>query len=90
MRPVKLSAQKTYDLEIARLRAVLNAKRSQLDTATLAVVEKNLQVIDEAIAQCKQALKKDPASRFLMESLNDALDTKIQLLRTAATLPPRA
>jgi hypothetical protein len=33
---------------------------------------------------------KDPASRFLMQSLNEALDTKIQLLRTAAALPARA
>ena len=89
-RLVKLSPEKTYDLEIARLRAVLNQKRPLLDSATVAVVELNLKVIDDAIAQCRQALKKDPASRFLMESLNDALDTKIQLLRTAATLQPRA
>jgi hypothetical protein len=46
-----------------------------------------LQVIDDAITQCKRALQKGPASRFLIESLNDAFDTKVQLLRTAATLP---
>jgi hypothetical protein len=83
------SVEQTYDREIARLRLVLNRRRNDLDSATVAVVEHNLQVIDDAIAQCKQALRKDPASRFLIESLNDALDTKIQLLRTAAMLPSR-
>ena len=83
----KPSVEQTYEAEISRLRAVLNYRRPQLDSSTVAVVEHNLRVIDDAIAQCKQALRKDPASRFLMESLNDALDTKVQLLRTAATLP---
>jgi hypothetical protein len=84
---LKPSAEQTYSVEIARLRAVLDSRRPQLDSSTVAVVEHNLRVIDDAIAQCKQALKKDPASRFLIESLNDAFDTKVQLLRTAATLP---
>jgi hypothetical protein len=83
----KPSAEQTYEVEITRLRAVLNQRRPQLDSSTVAVVEHNLRVIDDAIRQCKQALRKDPASRFLIESLNDALDTKVQLLRTAATLP---
>src|SRR5262249_37307215 len=79
-----------YDTEIARLRAILNARRSQLDSATVAVVERNLAVIDEAIAQCTQALKRDPASKYLIESLHEELDTKVQLLRTAAALPSRS
>jgi hypothetical protein len=68
----------------------VNKRRSQLDSTTVAVIEHNLKVIDDAISQCKQALRKDPNSRFLIESLNDALDTKVQLLRTAATLPSKA
>jgi hypothetical protein len=83
------SAEQTYDSEIARLRIVVNRRRGQLDSTTVATLEKNLKVIDEAIAQCKQALRKDPASGFLMESLNDAMDNKVQLLRTAASLPSR-
>jgi hypothetical protein len=83
----KPSIEQTYDVEINRLRVVLDRRRPQLDSATVAVVEHNLQVIDDAITQCKRALQKDPASRFLIESLNDAFDTKVQLLRTAATLP---
>lgn len=86
----KPSAEQTYDREIATLRAVLAYRRNDLDSATVAVVDKNLQIIDEAIVQCRQALKKDPQSRFLLESLNDALDNKVQLLRTAASLPSRS
>jgi len=84
------TAQQTYDDEISRLRVVLARRRPELDSGTVAVVEHNLQVIDDAIAQCKAALKKDPASRFLMESLNNAMDDKVQLLRTAAVLPAKS
>jgi hypothetical protein len=90
VQPVALSAEATFDAEIKRLRAIVAARRSTLDTTTIAVIEKNLKVIDDAIAQCRDALRRDPASRFLIESLNDALDTKVQLLRTAAMLPARS
>jgi len=46
-------------------------------------------VIDDAIAQSKAALAQDPASRFLNNQLNSALDKKLELLRTAAMLPNR-
>lgn len=86
----KPSAEETYDREIKRLRAIVTARRSALDTTTIRVIDHNLQVIDDAIAQCRAALARDPASRFLLESLNDALDTKVHLLRTAAMLPSRS
>ncbi|HEY4131789.1 MAG TPA: zf-HC2 domain-containing protein [Gemmatimonadaceae bacterium] len=85
----KPTADQTYDHEIAKLRAVLEYRRHDLDSSTVVVVDKNLKIIDDAIAQCRSALKKDPASRYLLESLNEALDSKVQLLRTAATMPPR-
>ena len=85
----KPSVEQTYDREIERLRLIVDRRRGGLDSSTVAVIEYNLKVIDDAIAQCKRALKKDPASRFLIESLNDAFDTKLQLLRTAAMLPSR-
>ena len=83
----KLSPAQTYDQEIARLRHVVDRRRNNLDSATVAVLEKNLHIIDEAIAQCKKALQQDPSSAYLNGSLNDALDNKVQLLRAAATLP---
>jgi hypothetical protein len=84
------TAQQTYETEISNLRTVLQRRRPDLDSSTVAIVEHNLHVIDDAITQCKQALRKDPASRFLMESLNDAMDNKVQLLRTAAALPSKS
>ena len=86
----KPSAEQVYAGEIARLRIVLARRRGQLDPVTISVIERNLKVIDDAIAQCKVALAKDPASRFLMESLNNALENKVELLRTATMLPARS
>jgi hypothetical protein len=83
----KPSAEQTYDREIARLLVVYNQRRPDLDSTTIAVVKRNLKIIDDAIAQTKQALRRDPASQFLMESLNDAFDSKVQLLRKVAMLP---
>ena len=82
--------EQTYDTEISRLRTIVTERSGQLDPATVAVLDKNLKVIDDAIAQCKDALRADPNSRFLIESLNDALESKVQLLRKAATLPTKA
>jgi anti-sigma factor RsiW len=78
-----------YDREIARLRALMEQRRNQLDPATVATIEKNLKVIDTAIEDSKKAIVRDPASRFLMESLNQSLQTKVELMRTAALLPSR-
>ena len=77
------------ELEIARLKAMVNRRRAQLDPITIGIVDRNLSVIDDAIAQVKAALQKDPESRFLMESLNNALENKVEVLRTAALLPSR-
>jgi hypothetical protein len=84
------TAEQTYADEISQLRVVLARRRSQMDSTTVSIIEHNLAVIDTAITQCKQALRKDPNSQFLIESLNGALDNKVQLLRTAATLPVRS
>jgi len=78
-----------YDREIGRLRTLINERRNQLDPVTVAVIERNLQVIDAAITECKKAIAKDPSSRFLIESLNQSLQAKVELMRTAAQLPAR-
>ena len=84
------SIERTYDAEIGALRGILSQRRSELDPKTLAVLEKNLKVIDDAIAQSRQALQRDPANTGLGDQLAGTLDQKLQLLRTAALLPPRA
>lgn len=86
----KPSAEQVYATEIARLHTIVERRRTQLDPVTISVIERNLKVIDDAIAQCRLALAKDPGSRFLMESLNNALENKVELLRTATMLPARS
>jgi hypothetical protein len=78
-----------YNREIARLRVIIEQRRNQLDPVTVAIIERNLTVIDTAIAQCRTAIGRDPASHFLLESLNQSLQTKVDLMRTAALLPSR-
>ena len=83
------TAASSSSREIDRLRTVFLRNRAQLDPRTAAIIEANLKVIDDAIAQSKAALAQDPASRFLNNQLNNALDKKLDLLRTAAQLPSR-
>lgn len=78
-----------YDREIARLRILIDQRRSQLDPATVSVVERNLAVIDTAIAESRRAIANDPGGRFLLEFLNQSLQAKVELMRTAALLPSR-
>jgi hypothetical protein len=65
----------------------VSQRKTQLDPSTVAIIEKNLEIIDAAIAQSRAALARDPASMMLSEQLTHALDKKVELLRTAALLP---
>ena len=76
-----------YGREIALLQKIVSQRKTQLDSSTVAIIEKNLEIIDAAIEQSKAALAKDPASLLLSEQLTHALDKKVELLRTAALLP---
>ena len=84
------SVERTYDTQVGALRAVIAERRSELDPRTLAILEQNIQLIDRAIAQSREALARDPWNAFVGDELAVTLDKKIQLLRTAALLPPRA
>ncbi|GMV10384.1 MAG: hypothetical protein ABS52_08990 [Gemmatimonadetes bacterium SCN 70-22] len=88
-RPARTSARATYDAEIAALRGVLAQRSDELDPRTVAVLETSLATIDSAIAEARQALQGDPASRFLSTQLNKMLEKKLGVLRTAALLPSR-
>jgi len=76
-----------YGKEIEDLQNIVAQRKSQLDSSTIAIIERNLQIIDAAIASSRAALVKDPASRLLSNQLTHALDKKVELLRTAALLP---
>ncbi len=85
---VKLAnfADAQFDAAIADLEHILEEQRDMLDPRTVRVLERNLQAIDEAIRQSRQALEADPANPFLNSHLADARQRKLELLRRAALL----
>ncbi len=80
-------SERIYGREIALLQKIVSQRKTQLDSSTVAIIEKNLEIIDAAIEQSRAALARDPASMMLSEQLTHALDKKVELLRTAALLP---
>ena len=68
----------------------MDERRRDLDPVTIAVVQKNLRLIDRAIAESKAALANDPASVFLNDRLTHAYETKLQVMRALATRPLRS
>ena len=76
--------------QIVQLQQMLKQRRDQLDPSTIKVVEDNLALIDAAVKQARAALMRDPASGFLTEQLDNALQKKLELLRTVALLPSRS
>jgi len=83
--PVVL-ADAQYDAAVSDLEKALKEGRGRLDGATIAIVEQNLQIIDHAIDQAREALAADPANTYLSGHLVEARRRKLDLLRRAAAL----
>jgi anti-sigma factor RsiW len=79
-------ADAAYDEAIGDLERTLQAGRARLDPRTARILDANLRSIDEAVAQCRQALEADPANGFLNTYLAQARSRKLELLRRAAAL----
>jgi hypothetical protein len=79
-----------YDEAVADLQRTIEARRGRLDPETLRVLETNLQSIDRAIAQCREALAADPSSVYLNTHLADAQRRKLSLLRRVSDMIPRS
>ncbi|HMJ19735.1 MAG TPA: zf-HC2 domain-containing protein [Gemmatimonadaceae bacterium] len=75
-----------YDKEINVLQRIVRRQRAELDTSTVAEIEKNLRTLDSAIAQIRAALKRDPGSSLLGGQASRTLEMKVELLRRAAML----
>jgi anti-sigma-K factor RskA len=65
----------------------LDDSRDRLSPETLAVVDDNLAIIGNAIAEIKTALEEDPGNQRLMRSLVAAYDREVGLLQQATQLP---
>jgi negative regulator of sigma E activity len=79
-------ADAQYDAAVVDLEKALKAGRGKLDPSTVAVVEHNLQIIDQAISQARQALAGDPANTYLSSHLVETRRRKLDLLRRATAL----
>ena len=79
-------ADAQYDAAVADLEKALKNGRGRLDKATIEIVEHNLQIIDQAIAQARDALAVDPANAYLSGHLVETRRRKLDLLRRAAAL----
>jgi anti-sigma factor RsiW len=79
-------AEQEYEKAIADLQAVLATRRGQLAPQTVATLEANLRIIDQAIRESRAALAADPNSPELARMLSDTYDAKLNVLRRAVSL----
>ncbi len=78
--------EQSYDAAIGDLARVLHEGRQSLDTTTVRVIERNLSVIDSAIAEARRAVDTDPANAYLTTHLAETMRRKLELLRQATAL----
>jgi hypothetical protein len=79
-----------YASATADLLRALDAQRSHLSPATIATLERNLAVIDAAIAESRAALASDPGNRDLEALLLAGYRQKVALLQQATRLAERS
>jgi hypothetical protein len=79
-------AEEHYERAISGLEAVATSEQSSLDPQVAATVKRNLEVIDQAIAESRSALKTEPQNLPARESLFEALRRKIGLLQDTIAL----
>ena len=77
------AVQADYEQSAAALAATLATQRGHLRPATVALVERNLQIIDAAIRESRAALERDPGNAELRELFAAAYRQKVELLRWA-------
>lgn len=73
----------------AELAAAVEARRDELDPETYATVQRNLAIIDAAIAETRRALEQDPDDRRAADALVAAHQQKIRMLRQVLWAPGR-
>lgn len=81
-----LAAEREYAQAATTLLAALHARRERLSPETLAAVENNLQSIDDALAQIRAALERDPGSGALNHLLASTHQRKLKVLQRIVRL----
>ena len=79
-------AEEHYQKAIAGLEQITRTESTALDPQVAAVLQKNLEVIDQAIGESRAALQTQPTSDVAQESLFEALRNKVALLQDTVVL----
>ena len=79
-------AMQHYENAIMKLEALTKANDGALDPAIAEMLQKNLAVVDRAIAESRVALANSPDSESARESLFEALRRKVGVLQATVTL----
>lgn len=82
----ELAIDREYELAAGDLERALREGRDQLAPGTVEVLERNLALIDAAIAEARAALEADPANADLRALLRGAHRQKLDLLERATRL----
>jgi anti-sigma factor RsiW len=80
------AAEEHYAKAIQGLEQIARSDSGALEPEVAAVLQKNLQVIDQAIGESRVALQTQPASSNAQDSLFDAMRSKIALLQQTVEL----
>jgi anti-sigma factor RsiW len=81
-----LDVEREYQRAASELVDALNVRRSTLSPETLDVVSRSLARIDEALAQIRSALDKDPGSGELLRLLTTTHKRRVEMLRRVTRL----
>lgn len=87
--PVILASERRFLADVGELRELLDQRRSSLRRETIAIVERNLAAIDQAIAESRAALAADPSNDAIAAVLAAGYRQKVELLRRATALEDR-
>ena len=80
------AAEQEYEQAATALMAALQARRDTLSPETLAGVEKNLLVMDQALSEVRAALGRDPGNPELTRMLVSTHRKKVETLRRVVRL----
>ena len=84
--PVLAAAERDYEAAANALLDALQDRQAQLEPETLAAVRKNLEVIDRALAQVREALVESPSNPELSRMLVSTHRKKVDVLSRVVKL----
>jgi hypothetical protein len=79
-------AERHYENAIAGLEKIVKDDQGEIDPQLMAVLQKNLSLLDQAIGESRNAVEAQPESEVARDSLLEALRRKLALLQNTILL----